>query len=124
MTIWSVRLLLGLVVYLGLSPFAAAQQDRRSANTLITGCQYLVDDPIAVTQPQMEEADICAGSVASVLKYGRELLGTMALCPPRGTEASDAARVIVMFLKAHPNRMNERFDVLSYGALRQAWPCR
>lgn len=123
MKIWSVRLFLALAIGLSLSPLAKAQQDRRSANMLITGCHYLVDDPVAVTQQQMEMADVCANAVATVLHFGRELQGNMAFCPPRGTEPSDAARHIVAYLKAHPDRMNERFDLLSYGALRQAWPC-
>ena len=107
----SVRLLLALALYASLSQPAPAQQDRRSANMMVTGCQYLVDDPIAVTQQQMEAADVCASAVAAILNYGRDLQGNMAFCPPRGS-------------KAHPDRMNERFDLLSYGALRQAWPCR
>ena len=124
MMILSVRLILAQALCVSLSLSAFAQQDRRSANMMITGCQYLVDDPIAVTQPHMEAADVCASAVASILHYGRDLQGNMAFCPPRGTEVSDAARVIVAFMKAHPDRMKERFDLLSYGALRQAWPCR
>ena len=124
MMIRFVRLLLALALYASLSQPAPAQQDRRSANMMVTGCQYMVDDPIAVTQQQMEAADVCASAVAAILNYGRDLQGNMAFCPPRGSEASDAARVIVAFMKAHPDRMNERFDLLSYGALRQAWPCR
>jgi hypothetical protein len=136
MMIWPVRflktvfptrtlalLIMGGLVAVGLVYPAQAQQDRRSANMLITGCLYLVDDPVAVTQKQMEEADLCASAVASVLHFGRDLQGSMAFCPPRGTEPSDAARVIVAYLKAHPARMNERFDLLAYGALRQVWPC-
>lgn len=102
---------------------ALAQQDRRSALFMSTGCQYLIDDPIAVTASQMEAAEVCANAVASILHFGRELQGNMAFCPPRGTEPPDAARHIVAFMRAHPERMGERFDLLSYGALRQAWPC-
>ena len=123
MMIWSVRLVLALALCVSLPPSAPAQQDRRSANMLVTGCQYLVDDPVAVTQSQMEAADVCASAVATILNYGRDLQGNMAFCPPRGSDVSDATRVIVGFMKAHANRMNERFDLLSYGALRQAWPC-
>ena len=113
---------IALLIAISTAP-ASAQQDRRSALYMSTGCQYLVDDPIAVTPAQVDAAESCANAVAAILRYGRDLQGNMAFCPPRGSEPTDAARQIVAFMKLHPERMSERFDLLSYAALRHFWPC-
>jgi hypothetical protein len=48
-----------------------------------------------------------------------------ALCVniPKGVSNGQLARVIITYVEAHPSRMHEDFALLSYEALRAAWPC-
>jgi Rap1a immunity proteins len=64
---------------------------------------------------------LCRG-IISGLAYGAEYGHCLAF--PRGVTREQAIRVVVLYIKARPNRMTERFESLAIEALRSIWPGR
>jgi hypothetical protein len=46
------------------------------------------------------------------------------ICAPHGVILNDAVRVVVDFICARPERMDERFTALALEALTAAWACK
>ena len=63
----------------------------------------------------------CGGEVLEVWDIGAAL---KRICAPHGVILNDAVRVVVDFISARPERMDERFTALALEALTAACPCK
>jgi hypothetical protein len=46
------------------------------------------------------------------------------LCPPGASNNSQYARIVVKYLRDHPEKLHERDSLLMFSALAQAFPCK
>ena len=101
-----------------------AQGDRRAAIQYYWGCQYLINDPVPMKREEIEQSGKCQTAIDHVINFNKELPSNMAFCPPLlSATQSEAARIIVLYMRNNTPRLAERFDMMAYSALRQAWPC-
>ncbi|MFH2045987.1 MAG: Rap1a/Tai family immunity protein [Pseudomonadota bacterium] len=121
------RLLIALTIVL----FAAAPSFA-DGNKLLRGCQHMLD------AAEGKDVDIagalsggfCVGYLQGmadlniiysvVLKDKKEIF----FCIPEGVSHEQKARVIVKYLRDHPNKLHEHECGLVLDALREAFPCK
>lgn len=93
-----------------------------SGNYYLPACYHLLRTVEYQGSSEFREG-VCVG-VAQVLRQLGPSLVTPRWCPPSGTSNRSALKVIVDFLLAHPERLDERFVDLARDALREAWSCK
>jgi hypothetical protein len=116
--------LLLAIVTLFLSLHANAQTDYRSGNDFLGSCQFAIaftDNPDSIrTYDDYLRAGFCQGVVMGIGDVGR-LTGH--ICIPESATVSQDERVVLKFLRDHPERLHERDTQLVFEALKQAFPC-
>jgi Ssp1 endopeptidase immunity protein Rap1a len=95
-----------------------AQQDLRSANYMLPGCENLFKGDTTLTFRQ----GVCIGTVVGVA-FGSDLLRNSCI-PSAGVTEGQIVRVVITYIHRHPERMHEDFKQLALEALHEAWPCR
>lgn len=101
---------------------AAAQQPDTGAS-MFRGCKAFVGGGMTDAQMQSLGA-FCAGFVLGLATVGKDLSPPeWRSCPPATFNAQQSAQLVVSFIEAHPQRMNEDFRRLTLEAFHQAWPC-
>jgi hypothetical protein len=65
----------------------------------------------------------CAGIIEAVLYYGKSLPGGLSFCAPLTTTNGQARAVVVAYMNAHPERLDEHAAELAAEALHSVWPC-
>jgi hypothetical protein len=95
-----------------------AQEDVNSANWVLPGCRAFASNDYSANS---FKAGVCAG-VVSALAFG--VSNHFGYCVPAGVTNSQAVQVAFAYLTRHPDRLHERFNMLTIDALREAWPCR
>ena len=102
---------------------ANAQLDRqatdRSARTVIVGCEALLAGKEFEQDAYWRGG--CGGAVLGVWDTSAAL---KQVCTPHGVTLPDVVRIVVDFIAARPERMDELFTTLALEALRSAWPCK
>jgi Rap1a immunity proteins len=63
------------------------------------------------------------GQMKAMLFLAPAIDGPLRACPPNGSNIFQAAKVVVAYLDAHPERLHESFLGLAITAIAQAWPC-
>jgi len=92
----------------------------RTGNDLIKACHGVFDDD----KPEPGEAidqGYCMGAVSMLMQLGATT--TLKFCPPANATVYQGVRVVLKFMDATPERLNEQFIGLAVAGLRQAWPC-
>jgi hypothetical protein len=101
---------------------ANSQMDRqagaRSARNVMVGCEALLAGKEFELDAYWRGG--CGGDVLGVWDTATSL---KLVCTPHGVTLTDVVRVVVDFVSARPERMDERFTMLALEALRAAWPC-
>lgn len=99
-------------------------------NELLMQCQYyikLVDGGTVKTNAHFS-AGACGGFVhgvlATTLFYSDELKKDEKFCVPNNATYAQLVRVVVKYLTDNPKRLNETQMVLTWAALRDAYPCK
>jgi len=87
-----------------------------------SGHQRLLDNAQHTLSGEFNEG-LCAGSAEVLTQVGPSVVA-FRWCPPDGTTTEQTIKIVVNFLKEHPERLNEKFINLSKEALREAWSCR
>jgi Rap1a immunity proteins len=95
----------------------AVAEDVNSANYYMPGCRHFV----FYTKGNDFLDGVCAGSIGTLLTFGRVFLG---FCRPPEATTGQAVQVVVQYIDARPARMHENFQSLAVEALRDAWPCQ
>jgi hypothetical protein len=118
------RLVLSLL-FLALSGAVAQANDSRSGTSYLSGCRLVAEaNTKSLNIESTLEVGRCIGAISSLLYVGSSLSEPIRFCPPSGVSINQAARVIMKFLDAKPEKLHEDFRGLAIEALRGAWPCR
>jgi len=124
------------VALLSLSAYTSSETPVRaqhSANEFIPACRLALQlrdkygeggvVTLPVDSPYVMAAGQCMGMVAALTEVGTVLVPQFRFCPPSGVTYTQALRVVLSYLDAHPQRTNEPLTALAVEALRAAWPC-
>jgi hypothetical protein len=102
---------------------ASSQMDRqataRSAGAVMVGCEALLAEK--ETELNAYWRGGCGGEVLGVWDAAATL---KLVCTPHGVFLTEAVHVVVDFISARPERLDERFTTLALEALVAAWPCK
>jgi hypothetical protein len=94
-----------VVILLALTMPASAE-DTDSANLILPQCKgFLVRESSTPPPSEVFRQGVCAGFVAG-LGYG---VGGRDACPPNGVTRNQAVAVVIKYIEARPERMNEHF---------------
>jgi hypothetical protein len=104
------------------STVSAAQDRRWTGNLLLPACKTLLNDDNGMDFLIAYNQGICMGSVQTLAVVAKMVPGTV--CAPQGVTTGQTVRVIIAFLEARPQRLNEDFSLLAVEAVRDAWPCK
>jgi len=96
---------------------ASAQQSLFSANSVLPGCKAVFEEGRGLGR---QDTGYCVGAV-NALTF---LSPTECVEIPDGVTFLQILQVIVRFIEAHPERMDDAFVGLAFEALLDAWPCR
>jgi len=108
-----------LLVCFAMTASSGAHADPLSGAAMLPGCKAFLSH----SNSDQAAQGACSGAVSAHLFYTTVVRPEMASCPPEQTTADQAVRVVVEFLEANPQRLDEYFHWLVVHALRQAWPC-
>ena len=86
-----------------------------SANFFLPGCKDFIEGRSNFFGGR------CVGAVEVLEALNSD---TKLFCPPDAVNSQQRVRVIVSYIEAHPERMNEDFRLLANEAMAKAWPCK
>jgi hypothetical protein len=107
-----------LLVGVGTSWTARAQQGLLTTEAQLQGCEAFVEDAPTANQMQI---GACAGGVAAALDIG-QVAGRV--CRPADANLVAATRVVTEFIQESAQRRSRPFGDLALEALALRWPCR
>ncbi len=96
---------------------ANAQQSLFSANSVLPGCKAVLEEGRGLGR---QDTGYCVGAI-NALAF---LAPTECVEIPDGVTFLQLLLVVVRFVEARPERMDEAFVGLAFEALLDAWPCR
>jgi hypothetical protein len=91
----------------------------QNGTTLLANCAHAARDDADPTAPLPSEDGFCYGYILGV-----EDASGHTHCRPEGTTMIQNVRVVVKWLRDHPERLHERADTLILQALKTAFPCK
>ena len=120
---WS---LVGLVLLSGSTAQAAGEQFM--ARTIFPGCKADVALSERLLKPNIDSAlsaGVCVGAIETLLMLyaTASLAGPTTICVPNNVSTGQLVRVVIRYMDARPERLNESFALLAIEAFRAAWPC-
>jgi Rap1a immunity proteins len=112
---------------------AAVEEDVHSAHFMLPYCKLTSKQTMANAKNALVYGQ-CFGMVSGVVMMVELLRQAQAagkaqldpvLCTdiPGRTTIEELVSVVVKYGSAHPDQGHERFEVLAFNALRDAWPC-
>jgi hypothetical protein len=112
---------------------AAVEEDAHSARFMLAYCKLTSKQTMANTKNALIYGQ-CFGVVSGIvmmveLLRQAEAAGKAQLDPvlctdiPGNTTMEQLVNVVVKYGSTHPDQGHERFEVLAFNALRDAWPC-
>jgi hypothetical protein len=113
---------------------AAVEEDVHSAHSMLPYCKLTSRQTMANTKNALIYGQ-CFGVVSGIVMMAEllrqaEAAGKAQLDPVLCTDIpSDATleqlvNVVAKYGSTHPDQAHERFEVLAFNALRDAWPCK
>jgi hypothetical protein len=96
---------------------ASAQQSLFSANSVLPGCKAVFEEGRGLGR---QDTGYCVGAI-NALTF---LSPTECIEIPDEVTFLQILLVIVRFIEAHPQRMDDAFVGLAFEALLETWPCR
>src|SRR5262245_27478759 len=101
----------------------SAEEPALSGAVLLKHCEAVLQEGA----PQSFEIGHCVG-ILETLRYIQPLLdpqyGKAGYCLPPGLSYEQEARVVVTYLQAHPEKLQEEGRTRALDALHQAFPCK
>lgn len=98
-------------------------------NKLLSDCDHIVAliDGQTVQESKSSGIFFCLGLIQGMLDmndlYEYKLKDVALLCRPQGATTGQAARIVVKYLRDHPEELHKKDSVLTFVALRAAFPC-
>src|SRR5215831_3188339 len=103
-----------IAILLALTTAASAQSNpQTSANEMLPGCKGFISDKTPPLREALRQGR-CAGYVAGLV-YARSVY----LCVPEGATPEQGVRVVIKYIEARPERMQEPFGKLALEALER-----
>ena len=90
----------------------AQTEEHHSAGSIVKWCN--LKSPL--NYPEGRCMGIIEGMLGVLVAFGK-------VCPPRETPMINFEGTVVAYIEAHPERMQESFQILAYEALVTKWPC-
>jgi hypothetical protein len=94
-----------------------AQEDEQSANYWLPFCQAALDIRGSYSPASVSVQARCLRAIADLLYANRNI------CVPHDALSGQAIRLVVAYIQARPERMQEDFMDLANEALLEGWPC-
>jgi hypothetical protein len=94
-----------------------AQVDEHSANYWLPFCQAALDIRGSYSPASVSVQARCLRTIAGLLYDNRNI------CVPHEALSGQAIRLVVAYIQARPERMQEDFMDLANEALLEGWPC-
>jgi Rap1a immunity proteins len=116
--------LLGLAILIASVGTVTAQQDQFSGNYWLSRCEAAMARSPSSRPVETVESGFCMGVVDAWVVGRRFLKSEHTFCLPEKVSRDQAQRVVIKFLKDHPDMLNEPFVDLALFALVTTWPCR
>jgi hypothetical protein len=124
-------LVVGLML---ISSTSMASNDGNDGNALLSKCNALID---SLDTPSNNDTDkikglrmgYCIGMMQGTLNFNKlyELMlgkGALFCTPKSGITTIQAVRIVVEYLKKHPDKLHEHESILAYEAFKEAYPCK
>ena len=102
---------------------ATGQSNVQGTSLAFLGCKAFVEDQ-AKNAELVSAANFCSGVVHGLAYVGKILPAELIFCTPPTSDARQLARVVINYIEAHPQRMNEDFRTLTLEAFHNAWLCK
>jgi hypothetical protein len=102
------------------SASAHAVENVSSGNYMLQHCEHYASN---TNRYDVWDGE-CGGTVASLMYFSNSLDEKTRFCPPKAATNGQAGRVVVAYLRAHPEMLHLDFRALAATALRAAWPCQ
>lgn len=119
--------LVGVVLACLSSQAEAQSTDYNSANHYLPACRAADRWNVGTPRPTFEETLVggqCLGIVSGILGVAAKLVPEFRSCPPNGSNAGQALKVVLNYLDGNPSQLHLDFRALIVMAYREAWPCR
>lgn len=124
-------LVAGFIVF---SSSMAFGDNGNDGNALLSKCNALID---SLDTPSNNDTDkikglrmgYCIGMMQGTLNFNKlyELMlgkGALFCTPKSGITTIQAVRIVVEYLKKHPDKLHEHESILAYEAFKEAYPCK
>ncbi len=100
-------------------------------NMLLKACTAglkVVNKEQNLSSKELVDSAYCAGLIQGITdldRINKSSLGTSFFCPPENTiNKAEATRIVVNYLRAHPEKRKQPESTLIIEALKEAFPCR
>jgi hypothetical protein len=124
------RLTIGCLIIFGiLSVAGMCMAEVEDGNKLLTDCGALVSflDRQSIDSTNSTGMGFCSGLMQGLIHmnqiYGHSLKDKALFCTPDGVNNGQAARIVVKYLRAHPEELHKPGSILAFAALKEAFPC-
>ena len=124
--------MIGFLITIGLLSLslpAWSIADNGDGNKLLSDCGPLIAflDGESVDENKSHGIGFCLGLMQGMLHmnqfYEYQLKGAALFCAPNSMTNGQAARIVVKYLRDHPEELHQPDSVLTFTALRAAFPC-
>jgi Rap1a immunity proteins len=120
-------LIFGIAMGLALATSAPAQQnDKFTAKYLLPYCRDAMNNKAPTLSSDAVMQGMCVGMVDALDFLMSDLPAEdkeYRSCPPSDATLKQTVQVVIAYIDARPERMNESFKKLAIEAIRDAWPC-
>jgi hypothetical protein len=123
-----IKMIVLLVVGLFTVPSWCIAQNR-DGNKLLESCEAAIATQQLADASQMFGAGFCLGLMQGIGRMNdfyeaASLNGTALFCRPPGANNGQSARIVLKYLRDHPEELHKEDFVLTVAALRDAFPCK
>ena len=120
-------LVLGTAIGLIVGASALAQQDDKfTTKYLLPYCRDAINNKAPTVSSDAVMQGMCVGMVDALDFIMTELPPEdkeYRSCPPSDATLKQTVQVVIKYIDARPERMNESFKKLAIEAIHDAWPC-
>jgi hypothetical protein len=119
-------LVLGIATSLVLVNSALAQNDNYTANFMLPHCRAAANNQAPALTLDAVLQGMCVGIIDAIEYMMSEFPPDekeFSSCPPSDVTLKQAVQVVISYIDARPERMNENFKKLAIEAIHDAWPC-
>ena len=119
-------LVLGTAIGLIVGTSALADEDKFSANSVVPYCRAALNNeaPIVASDAIMQAMCIATVDVVDFMMSNYPAQANeYRSCPPSDMTLRQVVQIVITYIDARPERMNESFKKLAIEAIHDAWPC-